>query len=468
MRREIYSLILTFASLLTWAQNLDGLIYGNMQPAVTTYTQFNKMLEACNQIVPTPDDLTNGSYLGGSSGNRVAVDVSVNESTTMTIHQIKVSLAKAGPVTFAHFKFHNDNENLPGEELFEVTDTEIIAEDTLTYINAELGYLRTFTIRLNTPIELNGAENTKFWMEVVSDARAWGANPYAEEAIGHGLAMRGNNFDWFELQGIESLYEIYATCDGGSGSGDCSQGNESNGFEDGYSFADANTYLLADDFIVEPGITFSAQQVKMNVLTTQESIDDITLHFRSDNAGAPGEVIATIANIVPASQTEVGIAFEMFTVLEITLDLPDPIVFTEGHYWLQPVGNAASSDWEVTSEGTVGNESHISNDGGATWQAIGYDNVFQITGECGSLGINEEFKFDFNYYPNPVKDVLNINSEKNIISISVYNLTGQNVKNQVLNISKTEINLSSLPSGIYVVKAILENGQVEIFKVIKK
>src|SRR5687768_13186581 len=138
-------------------------------------------------------------------------------------------------------------------------------------------------------------------MDVVTDARAWGANPYADQAIGHGLAMRGTEFEWFELQGIESLYEIHATCDDGSGSGDCAQGNESNGFEDGYSFAGINSYIIADDFIVEEGTTFNVNQVKLNVLTTLESIEDLSLNFRADNAGIPGDVIHTIADIVPTS-----------------------------------------------------------------------------------------------------------------------------------------------------------------------
>lgn len=467
MERNIYTLIFIFVGLFTWGQNLDGLLYGSAQPSDTSSAQTYKTLETCNQIVPVPDDLTNGSYLGGNTGNRVAVDVSVDPETTMTINQIKVSLAKAGDITYAHFKFHTDNEGLPGEELFDVNDTEIIAEDTLTYINVELGYLRTFTIQLNTPIVLNGAEHSKYWMEVVSDARAWGANPYAEQGIGHGLAMRGNNFDWFELIGIESMYEIYANCDGEGGAG-CSQGNESNGFEDGYSFASSNSYLLADDFIVQEGTTFSVQQVKMNVLTTQESIEDVTLHFRSDNSGVPGEILNTVASIVPTSQIELGTAFDMFTVFEITLDLPSAIELTTGTYWLQPSGNATSSDWEVTSAGTLGYESHLSNDGGVTWQTINYDNVFQILGECNSLGVDDESKSDFSYYPNPVKNTLTINAEKNVKSIDIYNMTGQTVFNQKLISNNSTFNISSLTAGIYMVKVVLENGQVETFKIIKK
>lgn len=460
-------MILTFASLCMWAQNYDGLLYGNARPSVTGSNSFNKIEEACDQNVPVPDDLTNGTYLGGNTGNRVAVDVSVEEGTTMTINQIKVSLAKAGDITFADFKFHSDVDSLPGEELFEVTDTEIIAEDTLTYINIELGHLRTFTIRLNTPIVLNGSDHSKYWMEVVTDARAWASNPYAEQAIGQGLAMRGNDFEWFELQGIESMYELHATCDDGSTGGNCAQSNESNGFEDGYSFSNSNTYIIADDFIVEEGTTFDVNQVKLNVLTTLETVGNLSLNFRADNAGIPGDVIQTITNIVPTSEVEVGIAFEMFTVFEVTLDLPSAVELTAGTYWLQPMSEVVSSDWEVTSEGTIGGSARISDNGGA-WQEIGYDTVFEISGECNSLGTDDVAKSDFNYYPNPVKNTLNIQSDKKITSVAIYNMAGQMVQNQKLNSNNSLLNLSTLSSGIYLVKAVLENGQIETFKIVKK
>ncbi|GEM_PF-6132205 len=388
MRKKIYSLIVCLTASFIWSQNISDITYGNATPSTSSAPQTLLQDEVCNQVIPIPDDLSNGTYLGGNIGMRVAVDVPVEEGTMMTINQIKVSLARATAINYVHFKFHGDNEGLPGEELFEISDTEIIAEDTLTYINAELGYLRTFTIDLNTPLTLHGNEHQTYWMEVVSDARAWGANPNAEDVIGKGLAMMNDSSEWYELLGIESLYEISADCaeDNGEPSLPCFQGDggASNGFEDGYSFAESNTYILADDFMVEEGTTFNVQQIKMHVLSTQEeNISDISLNFRSDNDGIPGGIINTVPNIVPVSQVEIGTAFDIFTVYEVTLNLPDPIQFSEGHYWLQPIANATSSDWEVTSIGTTGEQAQLSNDGGETWQSIGYQMVFYIAGECG-------------------------------------------------------------------------------------
>ena len=55
-------------------------------------------------------------------------------------------------------------------------------------------------------------------------------------------------------------------------------------------------------------------------------------------------------------------------------------------------------------------------------------------------------------YPNPTSNVLNIESLGTIQTISVYNVLGQEVINKELNSTSTALDVSSLNSGIYVVK----------------
>ena len=68
-------------------------------------------------------------------------------------------------------------------------------------------------------------------------------------------------------------------------------------------------------------------------------------------------------------------------------------------------------------------------------------------------------------YPNPVKDILTINSE-DLKSYSVYNILGQEVKKDNLD-SSNQINLSDLKNGIYILK--LQNKENNHFtkKIIK-
>lgn len=71
------------------------------------------------------------------------------------------------------------------------------------------------------------------------------------------------------------------------------------------------------------------------------------------------------------------------------------------------------------------------------------------------------------HYPNPVKDVLNIVDTKEISSIGVYDLSGKQVFTQNVNNKQAQINVSNLPTGVYIVKANV-NGEVKTFKIVKK
>ena len=52
-------------------------------------------------------------------------------------------------------------------------------------------------------------------------------------------------------------------------------------------------------------------------------------------------------------------------------------------------------------------------------------------------------------YPNPVKDVVNIEAEMNVESVNIINMVGQVVYQEQLNQKSTKIDLSNYDSGIY-------------------
>ncbi|MNK40859.1 Fibronectin type III domain protein [compost metagenome] len=70
-------------------------------------------------------------------------------------------------------------------------------------------------------------------------------------------------------------------------------------------------------------------------------------------------------------------------------------------------------------------------------------------------------------YPNPVTDVLNIESTTTIDTIEVYTIVGQLVKKQSVNSGSATILVSELSEGIYMVKA-FSGKNVGTYKVIKK
>lgn len=76
----------------------------------------------------------------------------------------------------------------------------------------------------------------------------------------------------------------------------------------------------------------------------------------------------------------------------------------------------------------------------------------KIENQPKEFNINDSFKI----YPNPAKDFINIQTDEEIISITIYSKTGQIVKNIKTNSKKLDI--SNIPSGIYTLKIETNNG----------
>ena len=70
-------------------------------------------------------------------------------------------------------------------------------------------------------------------------------------------------------------------------------------------------------------------------------------------------------------------------------------------------------------------------------------------------------------YPNPVKNILNINHNENISKIQILNILGQEITTKSVNDIKSQIDMSGLVQGTYLVK-ITSNDLVTIIKVIKE
>ena len=78
----------------------------------------------------------------------------------------------------------------------------------------------------------------------------------------------------------------------------------------------------------------------------------------------------------------------------------------------------------------------------------------------GGVGINELSQNSVSVYPNPAKEFLTVQANTSIQEISIYNMAGQVVINQVVDAKTITVNTSTLSAGIYSLKAILENGTI--------
>lgn len=131
--------------------------------------------------------------------------------------------------------------------------------------------------------------------------------------------------------------------------------------------------------------------------------------------------------------------------------------------------------WYATEEDAEEGENPLSSDtvlvSGTTYYAT------QTVDGCESLGYavtatvtlgNGEFSAaSFRYHPNPVKDVLTLTYDRNISSIEVYNIVGQQVLAKTINQNEATLDMSQLSAGAYMVKVMGESASKTI-KVVKQ
>ncbi|MEW4922587.1 T9SS type A sorting domain-containing protein [Algibacter sp. 2305UL17-15] len=86
----------------------------------------------------------------------------------------------------------------------------------------------------------------------------------------------------------------------------------------------------------------------------------------------------------------------------------------------------------------------------------------------GNVLSNEEFATNqFKVYPNPVSDVLKINTQKELKNIQVYNILGKQLISIVPNNLETILDFSDFSSGHYILKLNSKHAS-KIIKVFKK
>jgi len=87
--------------------------------------------------------------------------------------------------------------------------------------------------------------------------------------------------------------------------------------------------------------------------------------------------------------------------------------------------------------------------------------------EDPTAGVNELTQYGVSTYPNPVTDVLHVNAEESIQNIALYNLMGQLIQSEANPNAASEIDMSPLNNGVYVLKVTI-NGAVGTYKVVKE
>lgn len=253
---------------------------------------------------------------------------------------------------------------------------------------------------------------------------------------------------------------------------DCFQGDGiTSSFDDGLNLDPLNDHILvADDFMVEEGTVFTLRQITMDTNQVLEPAE-VVFNIRKDENGLPGSVLETVT-LNPTSSIQYAAAYNE-PVYHTVFDLDEPVVLIEGTYWLQPRATTSPAStvwWLITSTGSHGSPVMLSEDSGQEWEMLnGFQAVFFVAGDCeeDEMGVKDLNHADFAFYPNPVREVLTINSTKELKTVEIFNLSGQKVMNSA-KVQQGKVDMSGLATGTYVFKVTLENGQIETFKVVKK
>ncbi|MBP6755120.1 MAG: T9SS type A sorting domain-containing protein [Bacteroidia bacterium] len=85
------------------------------------------------------------------------------------------------------------------------------------------------------------------------------------------------------------------------------------------------------------------------------------------------------------------------------------------------------------------------------------DSITQTFKVVTTLGVNQLEKSTFSFYPNPTNNVINISSEQDIKTISLFNLLGQEVVSRSINAKQYTLNVENLSKGTYLMKVVSEN-----------
>ena len=153
----------------------------------------------------------------------------------------------------------------------------------------------------------------------------------------------------------------------------------------------------------------------------------------------------------------------------IAVNYPDEVSQFEVYYT-----NNSGADWgKVDSENldyVSASSADVAFDGNNATIYIGSSDLGLVTYtiDFDNLGIDDpifEEENQLSIYPNPATDVININSDKNINVVAIYDSTGKLVKKVV---ATSQIQISDLNAGIYFIKASLSNNNVVSTKFIKR
>lgn len=433
------------------------------------------------------NETANGENIstGGTYEYAGAVDFDVPFGIDFTTNQVTINLLKGdADLLYVNAAFLTEEEGIPGS-VIESFDNLVPTTQEFLYPTGTPGF-DVYEITLDLPASVT-FEKGKYFLRMAAapgDANgAWWEITNEDQTYGVFDYFKFENEDWGGTGYYNKVFQVIGTCED---SGDvapnlgdaCGQENLANNHETGIPFiGSGQIHTVADDFIVPENTVFYLAQFNFDALLLGGGMHNATINIRSTVNNMPGEILHSYLNKGPAFEEFGGywpMAGSPFDVVAVKTGFvfDEPIELEAGTYFIEVIPTPNASElitWEATTQPGIGSFSYSSADGGITWNINnGYNQVFSVNGFCAErLSVDDsQIANNFNYFPNPVTDVLNISSKTKIEHSTLYNLIGQQVG--VYTIDNTSINMQSLSAGIYLLNVQFENGQTETVKIIKQ
>jgi len=431
----------------------------------------------------TTEETTNGSNItmGGDYEYSIASDFDVPFGKILSVSQLKFNVLKNNPnVNLVKVNILESFEGKPGDIIESFVNLVPISQ-TLMY-STVLPDLTCYEIVVNFPTSFDLPKG-KYYIEIQASSTNgesvfWEINNQETITLGRFDFSKFGDENWFGgFSYYDHVFDVIGNC---TETGEnipnydamISFGNESNNHEAGINMSFVS---LADDFIVPENTIFSLSKIKFRTLQLG-NIVNTSISIRNSINNAPGEIIYSVNNFGPKTENFNGYFPVTDYPLEVAavdseFEFEELIELTEGRYFIELKANPVQfSDyfrWETTTSSAIGSDAFQSFDNGLNWNLLdGQNFVFDVYGfSDNSLGLTENEKLlDFKYFPNPLEDILYLESNLNITEVTFYNILGQTIYETQ---SENKIDVSFLENGVYNVKVSFENGLEKNFKVIK-
>jgi PKD repeat protein len=187
--------------------------------------------------------------------------------------------------------------------------------------------------------------------------------------------------------------------------------------------------------------------------------------FVNDSTGWAGGFVTSgtggmfkfVGNLVPPVAA--------FSAVDTSIVLGGTVTFTN-----ESTGSPTTYLW--TFQGGTPGSSTLKNPPAITYNTAGdYNVTLKVTSDfgtntlvktgyihVGNIGINEHSNASIVVFPNPVKDVLNIQASTYVQEVQIINLIGQVVLNQKADSKNITLNTSNLKAGVYNLKVKMDDG----------